>query len=410
MTGVSDSDHPRDPGAAGDSGFDTLAVRAGQHRTNEQEQAEPIFTTSSFVFRSAQEAANRFAGVDEGNIYSRFTNPTVRTFENRLAALEGGEACVATASGMAGIAALVLGLLQQGDHVVAGRGVFGSTRVFFERFFPRYGLSVSWVPTTEPAAWREAIQPNTRLFFLETPTNPTLELGDIPALAEIARAHDVLLAVDNCFCTPALQRPLELGAHLVTHSATKYLDGQGRIVGGAVVGDRHHVGESIYGFLRTVGPTLSPFNAWVALKGLETLRLRMAAHSRNAQRLADVLAEEPGVRAVRYPGLRSHPQYALAVRQQRDFGGIVSFEVEGGQETAWRLIDRTRLLSITANLGDTKSTITHPASTTHGRLTEAQRQAMGIGPGMIRIAVGLEDFDDIWADVRQALQGARSGA
>jgi O-succinylhomoserine sulfhydrylase len=384
-------------------GLATRALRVGHARTAEGEHAEPIFATSSFVFDSAAQAAARFAGDTPGNIYSRFTNPTVRTFEQRLAALEGGESCVATASGMSAILATCMGLLQAGDHIVSSRSVFGSTTVLFNKYLARFGIATSYVPLADLAAWEAALRPNTRLLFLETPSNPLTELGDIAALAELAHAHGALLAVDNCFCTPALQRPLALGADIVIHSATKYLDGQGRCVGGAVVGDARTVGEEVFGVLRTAGPTMSPFNAWVFLKGLETLELRMRAHSAGARALAEWLAEQPGVARVFYPGLSSHPQHALAARQQASGGGIVAFEVAGGRAAAWRVIDATRMLSITANLGDVKSTITHPATTTHGRLSEQERAAAGISEGLIRIAVGLEDLADIQADLARGL-------
>jgi len=390
-----------------DYGFDTLAIRAGQRRTAEGEHSEPIFPTSSYVFASAAEAAARFSGAQPGNIYSRFTNPTVRTFEERLAALEGGAACVATASGMSAILATCLALLKQGDHLVSSRSVFGTTTVLFSNYLGRCGIDTSYVPLADLDAWKAAIRPNTRLLFIETPSNPLTELGDIRALAELARTHGCLLVVDNCFCTPALQRPLALGADIVIHSATKYLDGQGRCVGGAVVGDAERVGKDVFGFLRTCGPTMSPFNAWVFLKGLETLSLRMRAHSANALALATWLEVQPEVKRVFYPGLPSHPQHALAAVQQRDFGGILSFEVRGGQAAAWRVIDATRMLSITANLGDVKSTVTHPATTTHGRLTPEQRADSGITDGLIRVAVGLEDSADIRADLARGLsQGA----
>ncbi len=384
-------------------GFSTRAVRAGQRRTDEMEQSEALFLSSSFTFESAAQAAARFSGEEEGNIYSRFTNPTVRVFEERLAALEGGEACVATASGMAAVLATAMTLLKAGDHVVASRGLFGTTTSLFSNVLTRFAVTTDFVPLTDYAAWEAAIRPETRLLFLETPSNPLTEVANIRRLAELAHANDCLLIVDNCFCTPALQRPLALGADLVIHSATKYLDGQGRCVGGAVVGDRERVGKDIFGFLRTAGPTMSPFNAWVFLKGLETLRLRMRAHCDNAMALADWLQHQPQVRQVHYPGLRSHPQHELAGAQQTGYGGIVSFEVEGGREAAWRLIDRTRLLSITANLGDAKSTITHPATTTHGRISAQQREASGVTEGLIRVSVGLEDVADLQADLEQAL-------
>lgn len=385
------------------AGFDTLAVRAGQVRGHEGEHAEAIYPTSSFAFGSAAEAAARFSGAAPGNVYSRFTNPTVRTFQDRLAALEGGEACVATASGMAAILSTCMALLQQGDHVVCSRSVFGSTVNLFDRYLKRFGVQVDFVSQVDLSVWSAAIRPNTRLLFAETPSNPLTELADIPALAELAHAHGALLAVDNCFCTPALQRPLTLGADLVIHSATKYLDGQGRCLGGAVVGDAERVGKDVFGFLRTAGPSMSPFNAWVFLKGLETLRLRMRAHCENAQRVAEWLQAHPQVERVHYPGLSTHPQHALARQQQDGYGGIVSFEVRGGQEAAWRVVDATHLISITANLGDAKTTITHPATTTHGRISARQRAEAGIRDGLLRVSVGLESVEDIIADLARGL-------
>lgn len=382
---------------------ETLAVRAGQVRTSEGEHAEPIFTTSSYVFNSAAEAAARFKGESPGNIYSRFTNPTVRTFEHRLAALEGGESCVATASGMSAILSTCLGLLQQGDHIVSSRAIFGSTVVLFDKYLSKTGIETSYVELTNLNAWAKAIKPNTRMLFLETPSNPLTEVADIQALARLAHDNNCLLVVDNCFCTPALQQPLKLGADIVIHSATKYIDGQGRCIGGAVVGDSKLVGEEVFGFLRTAGPTLSPFNAWVFLKGLETLSIRMKAHSDHALQLAQYLEQHKKVKCVFYPGLKSHPQHQLATEQQSGYGGVVAFEVEGGQAAAWQLIDNTRLLSITANLGDAKTTITHPATTTHGRLTDGQREEAGITPGLVRIAVGLENVKDIIADLERGL-------
>ncbi len=384
--------------------FDTLAIRTGHQRTAEGEHGEPIFSTSSFVFNSAAEAAARFSGEQPGNIYARFTNPTVNIFEQRLAALEGGESCVATASGMAAIMAVCLGLLQSGDHIVSSRSIFGTTSILFERYLQKFGVTTTFVDLTDLSVWEQAVQKNTKLFFLETPSNPLTEVADIAAVADLAHAHNCLLVVDNCFCTPALQQPLKFGADIIVHSATKYLDGQGRIVGGAVVGDKETVGTDIYGVLRTTGPTMSAFNAWVALKGLETLSLRMKAHSSNAFQLAQMLDQHPSVEKVFYAGLSSHPQHELAKIQQKDFGGIVSFKVKGGQREAWRLIDQTKFLSITANLGDTKSTITHPASTTHGRLTDEQKSEVGISENLIRIAVGLEDIDDIINDVSRGLE------
>lgn len=384
-------------------GFSTMAVRAGHVRTNEGEQGEPIFTSSSFVFANAQEAAARFAGDASGNIYSRFTNPTVRIFEQRLATLEGGECCVATSSGMAAILSICMALLRQGDHIVSSRGIFGTTSSLFSNYLTKFGVTTSFVRLSDNDEWEAAITPSTRMLFLETPSNPLTEIADVAVLAEIAHRHDCLLVVDNCFCTPALQQPLALGADLVVHSATKYLDGQGRCVGGAVIGDAERVGKEVFGFLRTAGPTMSPFNAWVFLKGLETLKLRMNAHSEGALEVARWLETAPGVTRVHYPGLASHPQHALATRQQRGYGGIVSFEVEGGREAAWRVIDATRLCSITANLGDTKTTITHPASTTHGRISAAERAAAGIGEGLIRLAVGIEDATDLIRDLSRGL-------
>jgi O-succinylhomoserine sulfhydrylase len=380
-------------------GFDTLAVRAGQQRTAEGEQSEPIFPTSSYVFNSAAQAAARFSGDEPGNIYSRFTNPTVRTFEQRLAALEGGERCVATASGMAAISATCLALLQAGDHIVSSRSVFGTTVVLFDKYIAKFGVDVSFVPLTDYAAWEKAIRPETRFLFLETPSNPLTETADISRLAQLAHDNDCLLIVDNCFCTPALQQPLKLGADIVIHSATKYIDGQGRCIGGAVVGPEDLVGQDVYGVIRTAGFSMSPFNAWVFLKGLETLKLRMRAHSQNAAELAAWLQEQQCVDKVHFPGLADHPQHELASRQQQDFGGVLSFELKGGKEQAWKVIDATELISITANLGDAKSTITHPATTTHGRLTPEARADAGISDGLIRIAVGLEDVNDLKQDL-----------
>ena len=384
-------------------GFGTRAVRVGHRRSAENEHSEPIFPTSSYVFRNAAEAAARFSGDEPGNIYSRFTNPTVSAFEERLAALEGGESCVATASGMSAILATCIGLLQAGDHVIAAHSLFGATTVLFTKYLARLGIHTSFVSLSDPAAWERAVRPNTRMLFLETPSNPLTEVGDIQVLGQIAHASDSLLVVDNCFCTPALQRPLELGADIVIHSATKYLDGQGRCVGGAVVGDARTVGEEVFGVLRTAGPTMSPFNAWVFLKGLETLSLRMRAHSENALELARWLEGRPEVERVFYPALESHPQHELAARQQRMAGGIVSFELAGGRSSAWKVIDAARMMSITANLGDTKTTITHPATTTHGRLSEDERRAASIGQGLIRVSVGIEDIEDIKEDLARGL-------
>ena len=380
----------------------TLAVRAGQERSQFGEHGEALYLTSSFVFENAAQAARRFSGEEAGNVYSRFSNPTVSAFEQRLAALEGAEACVATASGMSAIMALVLAHLKQGDHIITANSLFGATVQLFNNILARCGITVSYVPLNDPAAWEAAITPQTRLFFLETPSNPLTELADIAALSAIAKAHDILLAVDNCFCTPILQRPLALGADLVVHSATKYIDGQGRVLGGAVCGPKHLTDE-VFKYLRTAGPTLSAFNAWVLLKGLETLQLRMHAQSAAALELAQWLQAHPKVARVHYPGLPSHPQHALAQRQQASGGAVVSFEVRGAREEAWTVVDQCRLLSITANLGDTKTTITHPASTTHGRISAEARAAAGISEGLLRVAVGLEAVADLQADLDRGL-------
>lgn len=383
-------------------GFDTLAVRAGQHRTPEGEHGEAMFFTSSYVFRTAADAAARFAGEVPGNVYSRYTNPTVRTFEERLAALEGAEQAVATASGMSAIMGVVMAFCSAGDHVLVSRSVFGSTISLFEKYLKRFGVQVDYVELSNVAGWGAACKPNTKMFFVESPSNPLAELVDIAALAEVAHAHGAKLVVDNCFCTPVLQKPLALGADIVVHSATKFIDGQGRCLGGVVAGSAKLMAE-IVGFVRTVGPTMSPFNAWVFLKGLETLRIRMQAHCASAQQLAEWLEQQPGIEKVHYAGLPSHPQHELAKRQQRAFGAVVSFEVKGGKEGAWRFIDATRLLSITANLGDSKSTITHPSTTSHGRLTPEERASAGIRDSLIRVAVGLEEVQDIQADLARGL-------
>jgi O-succinylhomoserine sulfhydrylase len=382
--------------------LETLAVHAGTQRSQFNEHSEALFLTSSFVFDSAAQAAARFIGAESGNIYSRFTNPTVTMFEERLAALEGAEQCVATASGMSAILACCMGLLKIGDHIVASRSIFGSTVNLFGTIFKRFGVDTTFVSATDVSEWEHAIRLNTRLFFLETPSNPLTEISDIAGIAAVAKQHGVLLAVDNCFCTPVLQRPLELGADIVIHSATKYLDGQGRVLGGAVLGSKK-VLEPIYQFLRTAGPTMSAFNAWVFLKGMETLKIRMDAHSANALSVAQWLEAQANVVRVYYPGLPSHPQHQLAMKQQKTGGGIVSFEVKGGREEAWRLIDSTRMISITANLGDTKTTLTHPATTTHARITQEARDAAGITDGLLRIAVGLEAVSDIQSDLARGL-------
>lgn len=385
-------------------GAATLGIRAAEPRTEEREHSAPISLTSSFVFSSAAEAAAVFAGEQPGNIYSRFTNPTVRAFEERLARMEGASHCVATASGMAAILSLCMAVLRSGDHIVASRGLFGATINLFNNILGRFGIATTYVDMVDAAAWEAAVQPSTRLLFVETPSNPLMQIADIGALAEIAHRHRALLAVDNCFLTPVLQKPLALGADIVVHSATKFLDGQGRCVGGAVVGDADRVGKDVFGFMRTAGPCMSPFNAWVFLKGMETLQLRMRAHCDNALQLAQWLRQQPRVTRVFYPGLPEHPQHDLARRQQAGFGGVVSFEVRGGRDGAWRLIDATRMLSITANLGDTRTTITHPATTTHGRITPEARAQAGITEGLVRVAVGLEDFADIAADLEAGLR------
>jgi O-succinylhomoserine sulfhydrylase len=387
-----------------DFDLETLAVRAGTQRSQFNEHSEAMFLTSSFVFENAAQAAARFGGQEPGNIYSRFTNPTVSMLQDRLSALEGAEFCVATSSGMSAILACVMGLLSAGDHIVASRSIFGTTVQLFGNILKRFGVETTFVPLADLDAWKQAVQPNTKLFFVETPSNPLTEVCDIAALSEIAHQSGAWLAVDNCFCTPMLQRPLDLGADIVIHSATKYLDGQGRVLGGAVLGSKQLM-EGVYGFLRTAGPTLSAFNAWVILKGLETLKIRMDAHSRNALELAQWLEAQSWVERVYYPGLPSHPQHALAMKQQKTGGGIVAFDVKGGKDAAWRLVDATRMVSITANLGDTKTTLTHPASTTHSRVTAEARAAAGIGDGLLRVAVGLESVADIKADLARGLAG-----
>jgi len=381
---------------------ETLAVRAGQERSQFNEHAEALYLTSSFVFDSAAQAAARFSGAEEGNVYSRFTNPTVDVFQQRLAALEGGERCVATASGMSAILSLIMAHLKAGDHIVASNALFGATVQMLSTLLPRFGITTTFVPQTDVAAWQAAMQPNTRLLFAETPSNPITEIADIRALADVAHARGAWLAVDNCFCSPILQKPLLLGADFVIHSATKFLDGQGRVLGGAVVGSNALLDE-VFKFLRTAGPTLSAFNAWVLLKGMETLKLRVEAQSANALQLAQWLEAHPKVSRVLYPGLPSHPQYALAQQQQTSGGAVVSFEVEGGREAAWKIVDACRLLSITANLGDTKTTLTHPASTTHGRITPEARAAAGITEGLLRVCVGLEAVVDIQNDLQRGL-------
>lgn len=381
---------------------DTLAIRGGYQRTQENEHAEAMFLTSSYVFENAAMAAKYFSNEVQGNVYSRYTNPTVRSFEKRLAAMEEGEQGVATASGMAATLSVIMALLQSGDHVVCSQDVFGSTRVMMDKYIAKFGVSVTYVPLVDLNAWQAAIQSNTKMLFCETPSNPLSEIADLETLSAVAKSADALLVVDNCFCTPVLQKPLQWGADIVVHSATKYIDGQGRCLGGAVVGSAALM-EQLEGFLRAAGPTMSPFNAWVFLKGLETLRIRMQAHSTNAAALANWLQEHPAVAKVYYSGLANHPGHTLAKKQQSDFGGVVAFEVAGGQAAAWRVIDSTEMLSLTANLGDAKTTIVHPATTTHGRLSDEERTQAGIGDGLIRVAVGLEDIIDIKADLERGL-------
>lgn len=382
--------------------LETLALRSGQHRSLEGEHSDPIYPTSSYVFSSAREAAARFGGEEEGNIYSRFTNPTVQFFEERIAALEGGERAVATASGMAAILSTCLSLMQNGDHVVCSRSVFGSTVSLFDKYLTRTGIKVSYVDPTNLDSWESAITEETKMLFLETPSNPLSELTDVAAVAEIAHKYDALLVVDNCFCTPMLQQPLKQGADIIIHSATKYLDGQGRCVGGVVVGSDKHM-EEVFGFIRTGGACLSPFNAWVFLKGLETLKLRMDAHCNNAMEMAKWLEEQDGIDRVFYSGLPSHPQHELAKKQQKGFGGVLSFEVQGGKDAAWRFIDATKMVSITGNLGDVKTTITHPATTTHGRMTPEARAEAGIKDNLVRLSVGIESIEDLKADMLRGL-------
>ncbi len=393
---------PSDEHPLAGAALDTLAIRAGYRRTAEGEHSEAIFATSSYVFANAAEAAARFTGDSPGNVYSRYTNPTVRTFEERIAALEGAEQGVATSSGMAAILSTWMALLKAGDHIVCSRSVFGTTTVLLNKFMHKFGVDSTSVSLTDLNAWRAALRPETKLLFVETPSNPLCEVADLVALAELAHQQGALLVVDNCFCTPALQRPLEWGADIVVHSATKYLDGQGRCMGGAVVG-RRQLMEEVLGFLRSAGPTMSPFNAWVFLKGLETLRLRMDAHAANALQVAQWLATHPAVEQVYYAGLESHPGHALATRQQSGYGGVLSFRVKGGREQAWSLIDNTRMLSLTANLGDTKTTIVHPATTTHGRLSAEEKAEAGITENLVRVAVGLEAVADIIADLDRGL-------
>lgn len=386
---------------------DTLAVRAGQIRTGQLEHSDPIFPTSSFVYGSAAQAAARFGGEEPGNIYSRFTNPTVQAFEGRIAAMEGAERAVATASGMAAILSTCMAFLKAGDHVVCSRGVFGTTNVLFQKYMAKFCVETTFVSLTDMDAWASAVRPETRMLFIETPSNPLCEVADMEKLAALAKASDALFVVDNCFCTPVLQRPLDFGADIVVHSATKYLDGQGRCVGGVVVGPDKLVDE-VYGFLRSAGPTMSPFNAWVFLKGLETLPIRMRAHCDNALELALWLEQQEAVEQVFYAGLESHPQHALAARQQKGFGGVLSFRLKGGREEAWRFVDGTRMISITANLGDVKTTITHPATTTHGRLSPEDKASAGITENLIRLSVGIEAVEDLKTDLSRGFHALQN--
>ncbi len=382
--------------------LDTLAVRAGSSRSHEGEHSEALFLTSSYVFANAQEAANRFSGEQPGNVYSRYTNPSVRMFEERIAALEGAESAVGTSSGMAAILSTCIALLKSGDHILCSRSVFGTTTVLFTKYLQKFGVTATFVNPTNYADWEAGFTANTKLVFVETPSNPLCDVIDIQRLADLTHARGALLAVDNCFCTPALQKPLAFGADLIIHSATKYIDGQGRCLGGVVAGPKKYVDE-VLGFIRSAGPTMSPFNAWVFLKGLETLRLRMEAHSRNALELAQWLNAHPKVEKVFYAGLPSHTGHELAAKQQSAFGGVLSFRVKGGRDEAWKVIDATRIMSLTANLGDTKTTIVHPATTTHGRLTPEQKADAGITENLIRVAVGLEDIGDLKADLARGL-------
>ncbi|PJF05697.1 O-succinylhomoserine sulfhydrylase [Acinetobacter seifertii] len=382
--------------------LDTLAIRTGHTRSFEGEHGEPIFLTSSFVYENAAEAAAKFSGQVQGNIYSRFTNPTVSMFEKRLAALDGAERAVATSSGMGAILSIAIAYLKAGDHVICSRAVFGSIVALFEKYIAKFGVDITFVDLRDLDAWKNAVRPETKLLFVESPSNPLAEIADIQALADIAHANGALLAIDNSFCTPVLQQPLKFGADLVIYSATKYLDGQGRALGGAVVG-KHQLLEEVFGVVRTLGPSMSPFNAWVFLKGLETLRLRMKAHCESAQKLAEWLSTHEKVEKVYYAGLPTHEGHELASKQQNGFGGIVSFVVKGEREGAWKVIDNTKFISITGNLGDVKSTITHPATTTHGKLSAEAKQAAGIQEGLIRVSVGLEDINDIIGDISRGL-------
>jgi O-succinylhomoserine sulfhydrylase len=382
---------------------DTLGVRAGGIRSDFQEHSEALSVTTSFVYKSAAEAARRFSNEEPGNMYSRFTNPTVTMFQSRLAAIEGAEACVATSTGMAAVTTMALGLLKSGDHIVSHRGVFGTVVPLFDQILAKLGITTTWVDLPDVDQWKAAVRPNTKLLFAETPSNPVCQLADIAALADIAKKAKAVLAIDNAMCSPALQQPISLGADLVVHSATKYIDGQGRVLAGALAGRADLVTGPLFGFVRTAGPAISPFNAWVCLKGMETMRVRMKAHAENALAIARWLESCPQVERVHYPFLESHPQHALAKRQQSGGGAVLSFVMKGGREAAWKMIDAVKMISITANFGDVKSTICHPASTTHFRLTAAEREAAGISEGLIRLGVGIEDVEDIRADLARGL-------
>ena len=398
------SDKKREPLDIKNLQTDTLGVRAGVRRTEFNEHSEAMFLTSSFCFDSAADAAHGFANAEKGFIYSRFTNPTVAMFQDRLAAMEGGESCIATSSGMSAIMTVAMAHLQAGDHVVCSRSVFGATIQLFTAILGKFGIETTYVDMSDLGSWQAAVKPNTKMFYLETPSNPLTEVADIAGIAKIAKAANALYVVDNCFCTPALQKPIELGADVVIHSATKYLDGQGRVLGGAVVGKEEFILGKVFPYVRTAGPTLSAFNAWVILKGLETLNLRVEKQSQSALELAEWLEQQPAVERVYHPGLKSHPQYELAKAQQKMGGPILSFTLKGGKEAAWKVIDGTKLLSITANLGDTRTTITHPATTTHVRVTPEARAAAGITDSLVRIAVGLENIEDIKNDLLPGLK------
>ena len=380
----------------------THAIRSGQSRSFEREHSEPIFTTSSYVFESAEQAAAVFSDSEEGNVYSRYTNPTQHALEKRIAAMEGAEAAVALSSGMAAILSVCIALLKTGDHVICSRSVFGTTTGLFNNYLTKFGIGVDFVDLADESAWQNAVKDNTKILFAESPSNPLCEIADLTFLADLAHTNDAKLVIDNTYCTPVIQKPLTFGADIVVYSGTKYLDGQGRVVGGLAVGSQEDMAE-VLGFVRTGGPSLSPFNAWVLLKGLETLELRMRAHSENALKLAEWLVKQDVIEEVFYTGLDSHPQKQLIDKQQRYFGGVLSFKVKGGREAAWRFIDATQMVSLTANLGDAKSTIVHPATTTHGKLTKEQQQAAGITENLIRVSVGLEAIDDIIADIARGV-------